>query len=294
MPIAVEAAISGRGLVDAAGIDGVRRLCVTLPVETSVTAGLYVGMGIEQAAAFAEADHLLRRQLVLLGLVTVAALAIGLLGGEAFVLRPIRMLQVVTDRLASGDLSARAQLARGMPGLSELGEAVNTMAVAHEARQRERDEAERQLRAAEERYRVPFEHTPHPSWLYDVQTLRFLEVNRAACQQYGYTREEFLRMSILDIRPAEDGSRLGTHLTADVGGLTEGANSTWTHRKKDGRLITVEISSMAVTVAGRSARLVLANDISDRIASSSSSGRRRKWKQSDSSPAASPTTSTTS
>ena len=83
----------------------------------------------------------------------------------AFILRPIRILQEVTNRLAAGDLSARAQLAGGLPGLSELGEAVNTMAIAHEARQHERDEAERQLRAAEERYRVPFEHTPHPSWL---------------------------------------------------------------------------------------------------------------------------------
>jgi len=263
MPVSLEAATSGRAFVDAVGVDGVRRLYVTVPVESSVTANLYVGMGIEQTAAFAGADRLLRRQLALLGFVTVAAMAIGLLGGELFVLRPIRMLRVVTDRLAAGDLSARAQLARGVPGLSELGEAVNTMAVAHEARQRERDEAERQLRAAEERYRVPFEHTPHPSWLYDVETLCFLEVNRAACQQYGYTREEFLRMSILDIRPAEDAARVRARVAASVDEFAEGAK-TWTHRKKDGTLITVEISSMAVTVAGRPARLVLANDISDR------------------------------
>jgi two-component system cell cycle sensor histidine kinase/response regulator CckA len=264
MPISLEAATSGQAFVDAAGVDGVRRLYVTVPVETSVAARLYVGMGIERTAAFAPANQLLRYQLALLGLVTVAAVAIGLLGGEAFVLHPIRTLRVVTDRLAAGDLSARAQLARGLPGLSELGEAVNTMAVALEARQRERDEAERQLRAAEERYRVPFEHTPHPSWLYDVATLRFLEVNRAACQQYGYTREEFLRMSILDIRLADDAARVRERVA--VAGLEsgEGANSTWTHRKKDGTPITVEISSMAVTVAGRPARLVLANDISDR------------------------------
>lgn len=255
---------NGQTFVDAAGADGVRRLYVTVPVETSATTDLYVGMGIERTAAFAGADQLLRRQLALLGLVTVAAVAIGLLGGEAFILRPIRMLQVVTNRLAAGDLSARAQLAGGLPGLSELGEAVNTMAIAHEARQHERDEAERQLRAAEERYRVPFEHTPHPSWLYDADTLCFLEVNRAACDQYGYTREEFLRMSILDIRPPDDASRVRERVNAAVGELEAGSNSTWTHRKRDGTLITVEISSMAVTVAGRPARLVLANDISER------------------------------
>ena len=264
IPFSVGAVTLGGTFVDAAGIDGVRRLYVTVPVETNLAAGLNVAMGIEQTAAFARSDQLLRRQLALLGLVSAAAVAIGLLGGEAFILRPIRMLQEVTNRLAAGDLSARAQLAGGLPGLSELGEAVNTMAVAHEARQHERDEAERQLRAAEERYRVPFEHTPHPSWLYDADTLCFLEVNRAACDQYGYTRQEFLHMSILDIRPADDASRVRERVDAAVGDLADGSSSTWTHRKKDGTLITVEISSMAVTVAGRPARLVLANDISER------------------------------
>ena len=263
-PVSLEASTIGQTFVDAVGVDGVRRLYVTVPVETSVTDALFIGMGIEQAAAFAPADLLLRRQLALLGLVTLAALALGLVGGEAFVLRPIRTLQAVTDRLAAGDLGARAQLARGLPGLSELGDAVNTMAIAHEARQRERDEAERQLRAAEERYRVPFEHTPHPSWLYDVETLCFLEVNRAACEQYGYTREEFLRMTILDIRPAGDAERVRERVAAAINQVEEGSHSAWTHRRKDGTLITVEISSMAVTVAGRPARIVLANDVSDR------------------------------
>ena len=146
LAISLESAARPETFDDATGVDGVRRLYVTVPVETSVTAGLYVGMGIEQTAAFAGANQLLRRQLALLGLVTVAALAIGLLGGEAFVLRPIRALKAVTDRLASGDLGARVQLARGFPGISDLTEAVNTMAIAHEARQRERDRAGGQLR----------------------------------------------------------------------------------------------------------------------------------------------------
>jgi two-component system cell cycle sensor histidine kinase/response regulator CckA len=251
----------GERFVDARGVDGVRRLYVTVPVESNATDALFVGMGVEQAVAFAPADQMLVRQIVVLGVVTLAAVAIGLIGGEAFVLRPIRILRGVTEQLASGHLSARAQLAAGFPGLSDLTEAVNTMAIAHEARQRERDRAERQLRASEERYRVPFEHTPHPSWLYDVQSLCFVEVNRAACEQYGYSREEFLRMSIVDICPVEDVARVRDQAAAQREG---GGNSTWTHRKKDGTLITVEISSMAVTVAGRPARLVLANDVSER------------------------------
>ena len=250
--------------VDAPGVDGVRRLYVTVPVESNLSTHFYVVMGIERAAAFGEANHLLRRQMILLGLVMLAAAGLGLLAGEAFVLRPIRMLRTVTDRLASGDLSARAQLALGFPGISDLTEAVNTMAVAHETRQHERDRAERQLRDSEERYRVPFEHTPHPSWLYDVETLCFLEVNRAACEQYGYTREEFFAMSIRDIRAAEEATRAPERAAAKDGTIDDGGNSTINHRKKDGTLITVEISSMEVTVAGRAARLVLANDISDR------------------------------
>ena len=49
-----------------------------------------------------------------------------------------------------------------------------------------------------------FEKSPNPTWIFDSETLRFLDVNQAAIDLYGWSREEFLKMSILDIRPPED------------------------------------------------------------------------------------------
>jgi two-component system cell cycle sensor histidine kinase/response regulator CckA len=243
-------------------LDGVPRLFVTVPVEAGPDTGLYVTLDIERAAAFAASDRLLRQHLWLLGFVVLSVMGAALIGAEAFVLRPVTALQHVTDRLAGGDLSARAALAGGLPGLSGLGEAINTMATSLETRERERDRAEEQLRASEERYRVPFDQTPHPSWLYDVETLRFIEVNRMACDHYGYTRDEFLRMTVPDIQPAERAEAV-VHPALPEPSVPD-PRPTSIHRKKDGTFITVEISAMTVSIRGRPAVIVLAHDVSER------------------------------
>jgi PAS domain S-box-containing protein len=121
--------------------------------------------------------------------------------------------------------------------------------------------AELALKESERRYRTLFESNPHPMWVYDVETLRFLTVNDAAVAHYGYTREEFLAMTIPDIRPAED---LGPLMDAVHDGETVHVPVPWRHRLRDGRLIHVEISSHALDYAGRPARMVLAHDITER------------------------------
>jgi PAS domain S-box-containing protein len=115
-----------------------------------------------------------------------------------------------------------------------------------------------------ERYRRIFDANPHPLWVYDLESLRFLAVNRAAIEKYGYSREEFLAMTIADIRPAEDLPRLREHLAGpDVG---QGFAGTWTHRLRDGRRIRVEIISYELSFGGRRAELVLAHDVTARVA----------------------------
>ena len=251
-------------MIEALGVDGVRRLYVTAPVVGDVPTGLYVGMGVERSAAFAQVDRMLYRSLWLLGTIAIVAIITAMTSGEFFVLRPVKELIAVTGRLASGDLASRARLAGGPRELGELGDAFNSMAAALQTRQLERDHAEQQLRDSEERYRMPFEHAPHPSWVYDVGTLQFMEVNRAACDHYGYTRQEFLAMQITDIRPVEDIPRLLSEVERKVRDTQAAESSAWTHRKKDGTLINVEISSMLVTIAGRPACIVLAHDVSER------------------------------
>lgn len=125
-------------------------------------------------------------------------------------------------------------------------------------------QAEQALRDSERRYRTLFESNPHPMWVYDLQTLRFLTVNDAAVLHYGYTRDEFLAKTLDDIRPAEDVPALHDALrSADAPALSRPRE--WRHRLKDGRIIFVEISSHVLEFDGRPARMVLANDITERL-----------------------------
>lgn len=124
-----------------------------------------------------------------------------------------------------------------------------------------RRRAEAAVRDSEERYRLLFENNPLPIWVFDVNTLAFLAVNQAATVNYGYTRDEFLSMTLKDIRLAEDVPALLDHV-ANIQSTTEGG--AWKHRKKDGTLINVEVTSHSLTFAGRSARVVLVNDVTER------------------------------
>lgn len=126
----------------------------------------------------------------------------------------------------------------------------------------ERKRSEWALRESEERYRLLFEGNPHPVWVYDLDSLAFLTVNEAAIRRYGYSREEFLSMTIKDIRPTEDVPSLLETVSKAASGSDEGG--TWRHRKQDGEIIDVEIASHQLVFAGRNAEIVLAHDITER------------------------------
>ncbi|MBX2990202.1 MAG: PAS domain S-box protein [Bacteroidetes bacterium] len=118
------------------------------------------------------------------------------------------------------------------------------------------------LLQSEERYRHLFESNPLPLWVFATDTLAFLEVNNAATVNYGYSREEFLTMTIKDIRPEEEITRLINDVAQQHKGLDSAG--VWKHRKKDGTLLDVEITSHEIRYAGRGAKLVLANDVTER------------------------------
>lgn len=123
---------------------------------------------------------------------------------------------------------------------------------------------ERALRESEARHRQLFLAHPLPMWVYDLESLRFLAVNDAAVAKYGYLREEFLAMTLRDIRPAEELARLEESLARSraQGGYEE--SSGWRHRTKDGRLLEVDISSHDISWEGRRARVVIAHDVTAR------------------------------
>jgi PAS domain S-box-containing protein len=133
-------------------------------------------------------------------------------------------------------------------------------AVARDITERKRVEA--LLRESEERHRKLFENNPHPTWVFDRETLRFLAVNAAAVRKYGYSREEFLAMTLKDIRPPEDVPALLETVRA-LGEGNESSNA-WRHRLKDGTIIDTENTSYALTFLGRAARVVVAVDITQR------------------------------
>lgn len=119
-----------------------------------------------------------------------------------------------------------------------------------------------QLLDSEARYRDLFENSPQPMWVYDTDTLRFLAVNDAASFHYGYSKDEFLSMTIADIRPEEDLPVFLEHLQRPLD--TFNKPKSWRHKKKDGSLIDVDITSHELNFDGRPARLTLANDVTER------------------------------
>ncbi|HYJ04257.1 MAG TPA: PAS domain S-box protein [Chthoniobacterales bacterium] len=125
----------------------------------------------------------------------------------------------------------------------------------------EQKSAEEKLRRQEKQYRVLFATYPSPTWVYDAETLAFLAVNDAAVQHYGYSREQFLGMTLRDIRPREDIPAL-----LESGPVTSDkpqAAGVWRHRKKNGEIILAEIFASAIQFEEHAAQLAIAIDVTE-------------------------------
>ena len=127
----------------------------------------------------------------------------------------------------------------------------------------DRKQIEAALVQSEANYHELFADNPQPMWVYDLDTLRFLDVNAAAVHHYGYSREEFLAMTIRDIRPAEELPRLDKLIRENRHGM--GKYGIWRHKTRDGRLLDVEIHSNDLRFQDRPAKMVLANDVTARL-----------------------------
>ena len=159
-------------------------------------------------------------------------------------------------RLGAKDYLAKDRLTR-------LGAAVR-QAIRARVLQREYVAAQQLLRESEQRYRAMFEHNPQPMWVYDANTYDFLAVNDAAVNHYGYSRDEFLRMTIFEIRPPEERRRLQAVIEERKADQFSRPLGTFKHQRKDGSIIDVEITSHGLQFEGRPARVVLAQDVTER------------------------------
>jgi PAS domain S-box-containing protein len=122
---------------------------------------------------------------------------------------------------------------------------------------------EEALRASEAQYRALFEHAPFPKFLYDPKTLSFLAVNETAMRQYGYSREEFLEMKIMDLWPKEDVPTFQASLLAMESGTTA-RSGVRRHCKKDGVVIDVEVTVHEFALGNRPCGLAIALDVTER------------------------------
>jgi PAS domain S-box-containing protein/putative nucleotidyltransferase with HDIG domain len=144
---------------------------------------------------------------------------------------------------------------------STVGGRTTLTAIARDATSRLEMQAD--ARASAARYQLLFEHSPLPMWVYDVESLRFVAVNDAAVADYGYGREEFLAMTIREIRPPDELQNLHVNLAASS--QARQRSGPWKHLRKDGTLREVEILSHEVEFSRRAARLVVVNDITERL-----------------------------
>jgi PAS domain S-box-containing protein len=129
----------------------------------------------------------------------------------------------------------------------------------------ERKKAISALEESEKKYSELFHLSPMPMYVIDLETLEFLNVNRSAIKHYGYSREEFLNMTLSDIRPAEDIPVLEEGLISTQQDDQLNLKGTYRHRLKNGDIIYVEIQGSAIMHKGRKARLVLIIDVTEKL-----------------------------
>lgn len=124
----------------------------------------------------------------------------------------------------------------------------------------QRNQSEMDIKESENKFRLLFEDNPQPMIVHDSRTLKFIEVNHAAIEHYGYSRDEFLNMSIDDIRAVEDKSEK----TQKYNNIITSNSAEWRHIKKNGQIIDVEITSKRINFNGRDSQHLLIQDITTR------------------------------
>jgi len=212
---------------------------------------------IKPSAAIAEMDRMNRAQFVrgiifLLGVVVVLIIFL-----YFYINKP---LSNISKSLKSMDPQF---VKRYLKNRDEFGEIAGLITKASEQQEWLSSEIE-ERKKAEKRYRTLFENNPAPMMIYDLNTLKILEVNDAATTHYGYSAEEFLELTITDIHPAEDLPKLKENLREER--KTVERSGLWRHIKKDGTIIYVEIISHELMYLDKTeARYVLMNDVTEKI-----------------------------
>ena len=248
----------GRSAGQAVGpdVDGTTRLYSRRSIAST---GWLVYSGADEALALSAADQASNRSMaIILGGVGIMLVVIFVVYRR--VVDPIKQLSLVIRGSKPGEV-ATVVAATGATEVTGLGEDFTKLMTTVNRELADRLASEQVARVSERNYRMLFEGHPQPMWLYDVDTLSFLEVNNSAVERYGYSREEFLSMTIKDIRPAQDIPKF-LELNAEPLPITD-RTGPWRYLLKDGSIIQVLVTSNAVTFGDHNARVVLAEDLTE-------------------------------
>ncbi|HMI79010.1 MAG TPA: PAS domain S-box protein, partial [Ferruginibacter sp.] len=143
----------------------------------------------------------------------------------------------------------------------------------------EQKKAENLLLASEEKYRDLFNNNPSCIFIWDIDTLEIMEVNRSSVELYGYSREEFLQLTVLDLRPESEHPKFLETLKNIRQKEAYKKTNTWKHINKNGQVIFMEVSSHNITYNGKNALLAIASNVTDRIQLENSLNEEREIRQ---------------
>lgn len=129
----------------------------------------------------------------------------------------------------------------------------------------EQREVEKKFAETEEKYKNIFENSPLPIWILEIPSLKFLDINQTSINHYGFSREEFLNMTVYDIIPEGERDRVLNVERSKFG--YQLPSKYWIHIKKSGKLVYVEVTSLEILYEGKRARMVISLDVTARIES---------------------------
>jgi two-component system, NarL family, sensor histidine kinase UhpB len=168
---------------------------------------------------------------------------------------PLQKLTMATAAITAGDYSTFVPVDR-YDELGKLSRAFNTMALQVKKSQ---DDLEKEA----QKYKLLFEKNPMPMWIFSKSTLDVIDVNEAAIEHYGYSRDEFLKLNSKNLRPEEDIEKYLAQANKELHQTTR--KGTWRNKKKDGTIIMVDIIADDIIYKDKPARLILANDVTEKL-----------------------------
>ena len=183
---------------------------------------------------------------------------------------PLSKLTTAVSGIAAGKYSTLSHVHR-YDELGKLARAFNAMSA-------QVQNAQKTLESKAQNYRFLFEGNPMPMWIISKSTLGVLNVNQAAVEHYGYTLSEFLNLNSKDLRPEEDQDKYLKYVNDEMN-LHSNNRGIWRHKKKDGTVIMVDVTADNIIYHDQPARLILANDVTEKLNAEAQLVRHRVMEQ---------------